>query len=158
MLSSEYFPLLLFFFRISEKSKRRRKKHSPAEHQPQQQFIEPKLMKNEDAIATHLLNVKRFADSHISPIHFDKFQTSHEDTLEQTRLIPLKPMIKNFELENLFHKHHLPNVDTYQLPTKLYDFNNDTKELDQPAIFNEYIRKNIHQLNSFVCQSISISS
>lgn len=49
-------------------------------------------------------------------------------------------MIKNFEYDNKSpNKTHL--INAFDLDKELFDFNQDTKDIDQPAIFTEYIRK-----------------
>ncbi|CAF5018535.1 unnamed protein product, partial [Rotaria sp. Silwood1] len=110
--------------------------------------IESKSINNQDAIAMHLLNVKRFTIPPISAINFDQTRHKYNDNIEiknekfeQSRLHLLKPMIKNFELDNNFQKHNkeIQNIDAYDLDKELFDFNNDTKEIDQPAMFSEYI-------------------
>jgi hypothetical protein len=52
-------------------------------------------------------------------------------------------MMKNFEIDNHFHQHQneIHNLAAYNLDKELFDFNNDTKDIDQPAMFTEYIRK-----------------
>jgi hypothetical protein len=98
----------------------------------------------------HLLNVKRFTGPPLSPIAFDQTRHKYDDIIEipnkmikQSRLNALKPMIKNFEIDTNSRKRNntIQNIDAYDLDKELFDFNNDTKDIDQPAIFTEYIRK-----------------
>jgi hypothetical protein len=58
-------------------------------------------------------------------------------------------MIKNFEFDNNLSKSNteIHHIDAYNLDKELFDFNNDTKDIDQPAIFTEYIRKLLNQSN-----------
>jgi hypothetical protein len=102
----------------------------------------------------HLLNVKRFTGPPISAINFDQSRSKYDDIIEisnemieQSRLNFLKPMIKNFEIDNKPHKYknEIHQIDAYNLDKELFDFNNDTKDLDQPAMFTEYIRKLFNQ-------------
>jgi hypothetical protein len=107
-------------------------------------------MKNREAIAMHLLDVKRFTGPPISAIDFDQSRSKYDniieipnEIIEQSRLNFLKPMMKNFEIDNHFHQHQneIHNLAAYNLDKELFDFNNDTKDIDQPAMFTEYIRK-----------------
>ncbi|CAF1625727.1 unnamed protein product [Rotaria magnacalcarata] len=103
--------------------------------------IDLKSVKNKDAIAMHLLNVKRFTVPPLSAINFDHTRHQYNNTnekLHRTRLHSLKPMIKNFDFDNN-HREHFHDIDAYDLDRELFDFNNDTKEIDQPAMFTEYI-------------------
>jgi hypothetical protein len=107
-------------------------------------------MKNKDAIAMHMVDVSRFSGPPISAITFDQSRNKYDDIieisnerLEQSRLKSLKPMIKNFDFDYNHHRRkiELQNIDAYDLDKELFDFNNDTKDIDQPAMFSEYIRK-----------------
>jgi len=102
----------------------------------------------------HLLNVKRFTGPPISAIAFDQSRSKYDDIIEisnekikQSRLNFLKPMIKNFEFDNKSHKYNneIHNIDAHNFDKELFDFNNDTKDIDQPGIFTEYIRKLFNQ-------------
>ena len=120
-----------------------------ARSKPKKQFnieektdnVEPKAIKNKDAIAIHLLNVKRFTGPPVSAISFANDDTIEipDEMIEKARLKLLKPMIKNFELDHK-HSQEVQSIDAYDLDKELYDFNNDTKDINQPAIFTEYIR------------------
>ncbi|CAF3003205.1 unnamed protein product, partial [Rotaria sp. Silwood2] len=134
--------------RRKNKSKHRSKKKLNVEEKTENIQVESKSIKNQDAITMHLLNVKRFTVPPISVINFDQTRHKYNDTIEitnekveQSRLHFLKPMIKNFELDNNFQKRNkeIQNIDAYDLDKELFDFNNDTKEIDQPAMFTEYI-------------------
>ncbi|CAF0967371.1 unnamed protein product [Adineta steineri] len=48
-------------------------------------------------------------------------------------------MIKNFELDHKYTKEDVHTVDAYDLDKELFDFNTDTKDINQPAMFTEYI-------------------
>ena len=107
-------------------------------------------MKTEEAIAMHLLDVKRFTGPPVTAINYDQSRSKYDETieipeklLEQSRLNTLKPMIKNFEFDSISQKYkqNTYRTNTYHLQKELYDFNNDTKDIDQPAMFTEYIRK-----------------
>ena len=98
----------------------------------------------------HLLDVGRFTGPPISAIDFDRSRSKYDDIIEvpkdilaQTRLNLLKPMIKNFEVDPSRHQrqNEVQNIDAYDLDKELFDFDNDTKDIDQPAMFTEYIRK-----------------
>jgi hypothetical protein len=130
--------------------KKKKKKQEKTDIVP----IEPKLIKNKDAIAMRLLNVTRFTGPPISAIAFDQTRHKYDEIIEipnnmikKSRLSPLKPMIKNFELDTNFHKQNstFHNIDAYDLDKELFDFINDTKDIDQPAMFTEYIRKIFNQ-------------
>ncbi|CAF5048384.1 unnamed protein product, partial [Rotaria sp. Silwood1] len=108
-----------------------------------------KKRKHSYAIAIHLLNVERFTIPPISIINFNEIHHKYNDTIEiknekfeRSRLHLLKPMIKNFELDNNFQKHNkeIQNIDAYNLDKVLFYSNNNTKEIDQLAMFSEYIR------------------
>ncbi len=98
----------------------------------------------------HLLDVKRFTGPPISTLNFDQSRSKYNDIIEisnemieQSRLNFLKPMVKNFEIDHKFHQYQndIQNIDAYNLDKDLFDFNNDTKDIAQPAMFTEYIRK-----------------
>lgn len=134
-----------------EKTKRRVKKELNLEEKNlDQNLSESKPIKNQDAIGTHLLNVNRFTGPPISAINFDESHSKYNDIieiskekLEQLRLKYLKPMIKNFEIdqESSTPTNEIHLIDTIDLDKKLYDFNQDTKDFEQPTMFTEYIRK-----------------
>jgi hypothetical protein len=86
----------------------------------------------------HLLDVKRFTGPPISAISFDQTRQKYDDIIEISRFKLLKPMTKNFEVD---HNHQeVQSIDAYDLDKELFDFNNDTKDINQPAMFTEYIR------------------
>jgi len=94
----------------------------------------------------HLLDVKRFTGPPISAISFDQTRQKYDDIIEisnemieQSRFKLLKPMIKNFEVDHNHQEVH--SIDAYDLDKELFDFNNDTKDINQPAMFTEYIRR-----------------
>ncbi|CAF1261150.1 unnamed protein product [Adineta steineri] len=130
--------------RTRSKSPKRRKKKSKT--RPKNQLnLEEKIdntqtnLTNKDAIAMHLLNVKRFTSSPLSPISYDQTHHKHDDIIEKSRIKLLKPMIKNFELDHKYTKEDVHTVDAYDLDKELFDFNTDTKDINQPAMFTEYI-------------------
>ncbi|CAF3503908.1 unnamed protein product [Rotaria sordida] len=134
--------------RKKNKSKHRLKRKLNEEEKSENIQIESKSIKNKDAITMHLFNVKRFTVPPISIITFDQTHHKYNDIneiknekFEQSHLHLLKPMIKNFELDKNFQKCYkeIHNIDAYDLDKELFDFNNDTKEIDQPAMFTEYI-------------------
>ena len=107
-------------------------------------------MKNNDAIAKHLLDVRRFTGPPVSALHLDQTRSKYDDIIEipdkmieQARLNFLKPMLKNFDIDANFHQreNEFQNIAAYDLDKELFDFNTDTKDIDQPAMFTEYIRK-----------------
>ena len=101
----------------------------------------------------HLLNVKRFTVPSVSAINFGQTRRPYKDPIDEktdeifkqsTRLNLRKPMVKNFELDQNFHVQNnqtIQIIDTYDLDKELFDFNHDTQDIDQPALFTEYIRK-----------------
>ena len=129
-----------------QKNKHRSKRELNIEKKIENTVIKSKSIQNKDAIAKHLLSVKRFTVPPMSTINFDQTRHKHSKAMEiteQPRRNLLKPMVKNFELDHNFCKHNneIYTSDAYDLDKDLLDFNNDTKEVDQPAIFTEYIRK-----------------
>jgi hypothetical protein len=93
----------------------------------------------------HLLDVKRFTGPPLSAISFDQTRQKYDDIIEisnemieQSRFKLLKPMTKNFEVDHNHQEVH--SIDAYDLDKELFDFNNDTKDINQPAMFTEYIR------------------
>jgi hypothetical protein len=136
--------------RKKKKSKRRPKKQLNIDDKTVNDLTETKSIKNKDAIAMHLLDVKRFTGPPISALNFDQSRSKYDDIIEipnkkieQVRLNFLKPMLKNFDIDDNLHQRQnkFQNIDAYDLDKELFDFNTDTKDIDQPAIFTEYIRK-----------------
>ena len=136
--------------RKRKKSKRRRKKKLNIDDKTVNDLTETKSIKNKDAIAMHLLNVKRFTGPPVSALKLDQSRSKYDDVIEipnenikQARLNFLKPMLKNFDIDNNLHQrqNEFQNVDAYDFDKELFDFNTDTKDIDQPAMFTEYIRK-----------------
>ncbi|CAF0967334.1 unnamed protein product [Adineta steineri] len=133
--------------RTRSKSRKRRKKKSKTRAKNQLNLEEKidntqtnsKLITNKDAIAIHLLNVKRFTGSPLSPISYDQTHHEYDNIIEKSRIKLLKPMIKNFELDHKYTKEDVHTVDAYDLDKELFDFNTDTKDINQPAMFTEYI-------------------
>lgn len=104
---------------------------------------EAKPVTNNEAIAMHLLDVKRFTGPPVSPLNLDR---KHDDATEisrRPRLKYLKPMIKNFDVDHHHPQHgkDIQTLDSCTLNKTLFDFQNDTKVIEQPAMFTEYIRK-----------------
>ena len=94
----------------------------------------------------HLLNVKRFTGPPISALAIDQSRLKHEDIVEvprRSRLNPLKPMIKNFEVGRHYpaYDEQIQTKDACILNKTFYDYQIDTKDVEQPAMFTEYIRK-----------------
>ena len=94
----------------------------------------------------HLLDVKRFTGPLISALNFDQSRLQNEDTISiprRSRLNSLKPMIKNFEVGHRHptHGEQIQTKDACNLNKTLYDYQVDTKDIEQPAMFTEYIRK-----------------
>jgi hypothetical protein len=136
--------------RKKKKHKRRPKKQLNIEDKTANDLTETKSIKNKDAIAMHLLDVKRFTGPPVSALNFDQSRSKYDDIIEipterieHTRLNFLKPMLKNFDIDHNLHQrqHEIQSIDTYDLDKELFDFNNDTKDIDQPVMFTEYIRK-----------------
>ncbi len=136
--------------RKRKKSKRRRKKKFNIDDKTANDLTETKSIKNKDAIAMHLLDVKRFTGPPVSALNFDESRSKYDDTIEipnkrmeQARLNFLKPMLKNFDIDDNLHRrqYEFQNVDAYDFDKELFDFNTDTKDIDQPTMFTEYIRK-----------------
>ncbi|CAF4553692.1 unnamed protein product [Rotaria socialis] len=125
----------------SKKSKSTSRRRFKIDDKTENIPIDLKSVKNKETIAMHLLNVKRFTVPPLSAINFDQTRHQYSNTnekLHRTRLHLLKPMIKNFDFDNN-HRDHFHDIDAYDLDRELFDFNNDTKEIDQPAMFSEYI-------------------
>ena len=106
-------------------------------------------MTNRDAIAMHLLNTRRFTGPPVSamsiertPHRFDDVVELSDAAIQRSRLKLLKPMTKNFELDVNAHQYtkEVHTVDVYDLDKELFDFHSDTKDINQPAMFTEYIR------------------
>ena len=109
------------------------------------------LTSNREAIARHLLTVQRFTGPPISPIDFDRSRSKYDDVieipldqLEHRRIHLIKPMLKNFDenFQNDEWKKSLQYSLSNDFSKEIFDFHLDTKRIDQPAIFNEFIRKN----------------
>lgn len=105
---------------------------------------------NREAIARHLLTVRRFTGPPISPIEFDRSRSKYDevieiplDQLEHRRIQLIKPMLKNFDenFQNDEWKKTLQYSFSNDFSKEIFDFHLDTKRIDQPAIFNEFIRK-----------------
>lgn len=129
------------------RSKKKSKKHDKTDNL----IIDSKSVTNQDAINKHLLNVQRFKVPPVSVLTFDQSRHNFNNIVttktERSRLYPLKPMIKKFE-----HDDHLKqcskqvqNVNADDLDKDLFDFNQDTKPVDQPVMFTEYIRKRLNR-------------
>ncbi|UJR31391.1 hypothetical protein I4U23_018885 [Adineta vaga] len=131
-----------------KKSKSRSRKRLNTEENTENVSNEPQMTTNKDAITKHLLNVKRFTGPPVSAISSDQTPLKYVDSIElpenmmkQSRLKRLKPMIKNFELDINSHRYtkEVHEIDAYDLDKELFDFKNDTKDINQPAMFTEYI-------------------
>ena len=107
-------------------------------------------MTNREAIARHLQTVKRFTAPPISPIALDQSRMKYDDVieipsdqLERSRFHLFKPMYKDFHTD----PHHqqweknIQQINADDLDKEMFNFDQDTKEIPQPAIFTDYIRK-----------------
>ena len=101
------------------------------------------MITNKDAITKHLLDVKRFTGPPVSALNSGSTYNDSKDTRKHSRLRLLKPMIKNFELDTNSHRYisEVHEIDAYDLDKDLFDFDKDTVDVNQPAMFTEYIRK-----------------
>ncbi|CAF0923023.1 unnamed protein product [Adineta ricciae] len=124
-----------------KKSRSRSKKQLKIEENIDHVSIEPQMTTNKDAIAKHLLDVKRFTGPPVSALTSGSTLNDSKDTRKHSRLKLLKPMIKNFELDTNSHRYlsEVHEVDAYDLDKELFDFNKDTVDVNQPAMFTEYI-------------------
>ncbi|CAF0920812.1 unnamed protein product [Adineta ricciae] len=124
-----------------KKSRSRSKKQLKIEENIDHVSIEPQMITNKDALAKHLLDVKRFTGPPVSALTSDTTHNDSKDTRKHSRLKLLKPMIKNFELDTNSHRYisEVHEVDAYDLDKELFDFNKDTVDVNQPAMFTEYI-------------------
>ena len=100
-------------------------------------------LNNEDAIARHLLDVGRFTGPAVSPLAIDRSSPNTDRQMGPPRHRLLKPMVKNFEPDIPRHRHPIEAVptDAYDLDKELHDYQTDTKEMDQPAMYTDYIRR-----------------
>ena len=113
---------------------------------------ESKAENNQDAIARHLLDVKRFTGPPVSPLTLEPSRGQYDESVEipreqlqQARCYRLKPMSKDFDVDHGHRKYsmHAQQVDADDLRKELFDFQRDTKDLEHPAMFTEYIRMSI---------------
>lgn len=112
-------------------------------------LLDSKPENNQDAIARHLLDVKRFTGSPVSPLSLELSHAQCDDAiampreqLQQARGRRLKPMVKNFDTDYGRRKYSLQAQQIYadDLRKELYDFQRDTKDIEHPATFTEFIR------------------
>ena len=117
--------------------------------------LDSKPESNQDAIVRHLLDVKRFTGPPVSPLSLELSPAEYDDSIEisreqlqHARGRRLKPMVKNFDTDYGRRKYSIQAQEIYadDLRKELYDFQRDTKDIEHPATFTEYIRMFVTRL------------
>lgn len=107
----------------------------------------------------HLLNASRFTGPPVSAMptertlqRFDDVIELSSDAIKRSRLQLLKPMTKNFDRDVNAHRYaqEVHTIGAYDLNKELFDFENDTRDVNQPAMFTEYIRMFAEDVEHFV--------
>ena len=94
---------------------------------------EMKITTNTEVIENYERNIRRF----VGQMNFDH-------SSERSKKFPihsLKPMLKNFETNR--PQQIVQRCEPHDFDKELFDFQQNTHEIEQPAMFTEYIRKSL---------------